>query len=296
MYTKKTLTKSIIVFSLTILLAIFVLIVGGNNVFGWFTISDSNNVGNNVDVFEDKTLVDYYVYIYDAKVDGTIEYLYSSSNNNSIDLHDNNDATLIQQYDTVFTERNKYTPFIIRIQFSNLENDNSMSLSGTVYVSITRNMSIVSSHEHRYSSDILRFSPFKDATAYSKLLEEDGANKFYEYVNEGKTFNNVEEKGYYLNTQTEQKIAAASIVSDCFPTGEVVNNNKVKKERISFNISYTENDWHDGKLNIFIYVCYDPLLMSELGYTGLSNTTEIGARNIQLPNDLLNLYVYHSEN
>ena len=116
MYTKKTLTKSIIVFSLTILLAIFVLIVGGNNVFGWFTISDSNNVGNNVDVFEDKTLVDYYVYIYDAKADGTIEYLYSSSNNNSIDLHDNNDATLIQQYDTVFTERNKYTPFIIRIK------------------------------------------------------------------------------------------------------------------------------------------------------------------------------------
>lgn len=325
---KTALIKSIVAFSLTLVVAILVIIAGGASVFGWFTLSNNSGTSQmGSEVKEDKMDINYYAYIYNGKTQHTDVYSFLNSSNTPINLTrtetiDGEQLTtlLIPQYDTVFIQRNKYSSFILRLEIGNPEEDGeiveNLADSGKIFISFTRDLSLPTTQtvngqqkKIHYTSDVLRFSPFFDHDADLLLNDPDA---LYTYLNEGKVFDYevqapaVKYNGYYANVQTEALIERASIDSFTFFNTEVVDEEEVttKVDRFLITINYDENDWveiiEDGevvdkKLNIYFFINYDPELIKDLGFVGLTGHS-IGETDVALDNDLEEILIYHSNN
>ena len=273
-----------------ILLGIFVigvLLLYFNSAFGWFASNkevDANGMA--VTAYSDDVEADYYAYIYTQKT------ATATAVNSIADVQ-------VPQYDLIFTQRNRYTPAVIRAVFTG---EHDLAESGTISFTINRNTAnplsvsgasvlnpTSADHLSNTFTSLMRLTAVKGATVY-----------------------NADPKTLYLNLDTMQygatpddtlyevvkSMTGNTAASKTFVTmtGSGENVTYTKSNSIELSIDYTAADWNGDELNIYIYITYDETLMEEYrsyDATISGDITSVG-QVITLSNDLLTINATHS--
>ena len=213
----------------------------------WFSLNrktDSDSMGMALAL--DDTSAIYKAYMYDLENQkGT------DKDPNGVEL---NIANLdLNQYDTIFRTQNKYTPAIAKIQ---IIGNSSMPESGTVQLTIERNLELASNKEalDLFSSSVIRFTALIDSTKQD--LEMTTPEALYSHINTAARFSEVE--GYTGNARADSKTFVTV-------SGEGESHTHAKHDTITISVAYTANDWYKSEnnkaLNVYLYITYDVALI-----------------------------------
>ena len=213
----------------------------------WFTINrrtDADDMGMALAV--DDTMAVYRAYMFDLReMHGTNTIGEGKELNiSNIDLN---------QYDTIFSVQNKYTPAFAQIQ---IIKNSTMPEEGTVYVTITRdNLEEPDGSLQMFSSSVLRFTAFIDATKGDVGITD--ADALYKYINKEERFDAVE---LYRGNELAYSKTFVTVVGE----GEGHTHDKV--DALTVAVPYKKDYWHpnaDGysTLNVYLYLTYDVQLI-----------------------------------
>ena len=161
----------------------------------------------------------------------------------------------MNQYDTIFSVQNKYTPAFARIKVTR---NTSMPENGTVLITVDRDTSIGAFNSDGkladYISSMLRFTAIIDSTKNDLNITD--ANELYNHINTETRFNEIRKyKGDNDNSKTFVSFH-----------GEGELHDHEKADTITVGVPYTEDDWYidgDGNhaLNVYLYMSYDVQLI-----------------------------------
>ena len=264
----------------------------------WVTFNrktDSDNMDMSLAV--DDTQAIYAAYMFDlTKEMGTnLDEKGNPLNVTNIDLN---------QYDTVFTARNKYTPAFAKIT---LIRNSSMPEKGTVKLTIDRAAYAVAPGKiesiayipedkpdeegkiHPTSSTILRFTAFiihdkeKGDTSVLDDLEQNTPEALYHYINSEKRFAEVE--NYSGNDNPD---------SQTFVSVTEKEDTYTKANSLTVAVNYTASDWYknedgDDAMNVYLYITYDVDLIEAFMASQDSGEISLGDNSVFFKNDLVKI-------
>lgn len=158
----------------------------------------------------------------------------------------------MNQYDTIFKVQNKYTPAFAQI---NITRVSSMPESGTVYLTIDRDINISGMTDDGdlapNVSSVMRFTALIDSS--QEDLTKTNANDLYFHINTESFFEEV--KNYEGDKPHSKTFATHG--SDKSQEGHA----HTKADSITIAVEYKESDWYtkDGHqtLNVYLYITYD---------------------------------------
>ena len=158
----------------------------------------------------------------------------------------------MNQYDTIFKVQNKYTPAFAQI---NITRVSSMPESGTVYLTIDRDINISGmTNDGELTpnvSSVMRFTALIDSS--QEDLTKTNANDLYFHINTESFFEEVKD---YEGDKPHSKTFATH-GSDKSQEGHA----HTKADSITIAVEYKESDWYtkDGHqtLNVYLYITYD---------------------------------------
>ena len=264
---KKAINRAIFAFVFALLVFTSVLLAIGSKAYGWF--SDNRNVGANgagINVLGNDVSAHYEVYVYDININ-------RPSNTKIVD-DEEVELTVkdieFQQYDVTFRSRNRYTPIIIRIKLSG---DNLLvepGETGSIFITIRRQgeSDLSTDTLPLTSSSVMRFTGITNGsvdTSTAETLYGDVDALLYDST-----------RATITNTTN----------SKTFATIEEVNSEEIFniESDITLTVSYDNSSFVNGKLDVFLYVTYDELLIGKLPGT-------VGDEAITLVNDFAMLSV-----
>ena len=264
---KKAINRAIFAFVFALLVFTSVLLAIGSKAYGWF--SNNRNVGGSgagVNDLRNDVSARYEVYVYDININ-------RPSNTKIVD-DEEVELTVkdieFQQYDVTFRSRNRYTPIIIRIKLSG---DNLLvepGETGSIFITIRRQgeSDLSTDTLPLTSSSVMRFTGITNGsvdTSTAETLYGDVDALLYDST-----------RATITNTTN----------SKTFATIEEVNSEEIFniESDITLTVSYDNSSFVNGKLDVFLYVTYDELLIGKLPGT-------VGDEAITLVNDFAMLSV-----
>lgn len=242
--------------------------------YAWFT--NNQNVKNKniqMGIHSEDAQATFYVYKYDvtSEVETVDVQTCITSQDDVVPI-----ALDFNQYDTVFVDRNKYTPIVIRVDVEGTDLHLSNNETGTVSFTVIRAHSAREDGEY-YTSDILRFT-----TVYPQNIAS-GANYDVELY---KGFL----EDYYDDTKNATAVSNASLSSRSFIFSN--DSTSANYNEIVITSSYTNSDLtaldnnNDEdtayRLSVYLFLSYDEVLITE--YTGSS--IGFGSQELDFLNDL----------
>ena len=166
-------------FATTALLGIVVVLVVVmylNNSLGWFSNNKQvDGTGMSVTVEAMDAEAEYFVYIYDAK---EARVHYTGDPELTYEKEPRIDNLDMQFHDTIFAQRNRYTPAVIRIRLTHIKED--YLDGGTINVEIGRDTSIAKYGTtvggqkilNDYFTSIMRYTIAQDKTWFDETDED----------------------------------------------------------------------------------------------------------------------------
>ncbi|MBP5466373.1 MAG: hypothetical protein J6Y43_02275 [Clostridia bacterium] len=274
----KLITRAASALFLSVLL-IFAVITYFNSSFGWFSRNkDVKGSGMGVNITQNNLDVEFEYLMYNVRSE-----TYMSVNNLS-DMEFN-------QYDLVFRSRNHLTPVVVRLAVNN----GNLSAIGTLIVSIYRDTTKPTTETvgnktqmSAFSSSVMRFTPFIGPTYYNADAETQ--------------FKNIHTDNFTAtNALTgDDETSGSQVFTHVDYTGSTVNSVR-KDDSLSFTFDYTQNDFVNGKLYVYVYITYDEGYNSGdyNGLTGIYSSTAgltaIGAESVTFINDLVSIKVARAQ-
>lgn len=284
--------------------------------FGWFASNETVSAnGMNISVDHDDTVATYYIYQYDT----VTEKGSTSTTGQGGSTTPNTIANLnMSSYDTIFHERNKYNPVVIRIEISGTK----VSETGTITVYLDRLVSLPNNgatppslaldgendSKFGYFSSCIHFKAL--TTAESKLLNDHlGEDNADDLIWTHTT------QGLADNPETEANEAAPAIVDITSNTGTTSftsitsgtvegdqgSRTYAKQAQLAFVITYGADNWvgtgDNRKLNVYLYLNYDEDLVScAFSDSGMSldNSDSLAQISLDLLDDLVRISAKHS--
>ena len=278
------------------LFVVLVIFVYLNSTYGWFANNrEVGGTGMTVTVEAMQAEAEYFAYIYDVKA-GTVKYTGDTTITDPTQ-EPRVDNLIMQFHDTIFQQRNRYTPAIVRIRLTNLKAE--WLNGGIVNVTIGRNTDTtnypVSANPSsgtgklltEFFSSIMRFTLAQDQSWYD--LDDANADEPDEmYFN---LDNDLYEGVKALTSDTDSSKVFTSITLD----NENLIDSISKVDSITLKCPYTaaDIDEDDGYIDIYLYITYD----EELTYAyehrmrGLNTETTVLGNLKKMVNDLTSLVV-----
>ena len=216
--------------------------------FAWLTLNRKAGVGEmGMALAVDDTNAIYQAYMYDLKTGaGTNKNAEGETLNvTNIDLN---------QYDTIFKGRNKYTPVFAKII---LIRSKSMPKAGTVHITVEREDSGISLHSLTpFSSSIVRFTTF--ILSDKNDINITNPDSLYNHINTIERFKAVE---LYSGNDMPHSQTFVSV------QGEGKEHSHVKSDSLTVSVDYKEADWYinsenNEALNVYLYITYDTQLVN----------------------------------
>ena len=279
-----------------LLLAVFVLLVCMiyfNRSLGWFTQNkDVNGSGMNVRIEGVQAEAEYTVYIFDSKENG-VRY--------TNDGRDDKDPKInefdMQVHDVVFRSRNRYTPALVHVRLSNIQED--MRNGGTATITLTRNGDDAYTVDNngkikiaQNSTSILRFTLINNSGTSWLGTNADP------HAAAGETYSNADSALYekIVKTKNYDDVSPLDIDSKVFTTVTKDGNNKItnveKTSAISLSVNYSAAQASEGILDLFLYITYDEGLVGNFEQAAGIDTSSTSVGKItELGNDLTDLVV-----
>ena len=268
---------------------IVVLSLFGTTAFAWFSMNTdvkTSSMNTHIEIFDAQA--QYTVYLFDSKA-GSVNY--TGKNN------DESDPTVthldVPFYDTIFKQRNRYTPVIIRVALTNVRLE-----QGIVNLRIDRDVSLSEPQSGGYFTDLMRFTVVKGTSLYSA-----DADELYDNVDEV-LFTPVQNgsytpdlisnnnSSYYKGPSKIFGVRTYNEGSPVYPQGYVpftVEN----YDYVNLSIPYGAADFVNGVFNFYLYITYDRTLLNS--YTGFGNVSTIG-QWVDMENDISKMEITFSSN
>jgi hypothetical protein len=253
--------------------------------FGWFSrnLETDGNGAETVLQAED-AVADYYAYIYDVK-DIAVHY---TGEGRTDDEGESIDPTIenldMQFHDTIFLQRNRYTPALIRIRLQDIRLDRRSG--GTITLTLRRDTSIpeyTTENERMYLNEyltsIMRFTLVQNDTWYNADAETIYTNA---------------DDALYTKIVTNENYAPAGS-SEVFTTttkdGHVLTSVS-KEDAITLSVDYSAADAEDGELDLYLYVTYDGTLTENFRNTAeISTIISTVGQIVTMGNDLASMTI-----
>ena len=263
-----------------------VMILFFNSTLGWFAMNrqvDGNGMG--VAMKAVAAEASYTVYVYDGKT----ELVHFTGENRTDDTGKNIDPRVddlkMAVHDVIFKARNRYTPAIIRIHLSRINEE--YRSGGNVSVTLTRDdqdaYELVNGVQAlpELSTSVLRFTLAKDSSWYNadaKIL-----------------YNNID---IALYTQVVINKNYTGVSSDKFTTvtGEGASVSISKSDSITLTIPYSASDISgDGEMDVYLYITYDEELVGRFEHNaGIDTSGTTVGKVSTMQNDIEELVVSFS--
>ncbi len=264
------------------------------SVYAWLSANKAlENRDMSMNVEYDDAVAFYKVYKYDLKTSQgkTVDDDGNELNISNVDFN---------QYDMIFTARNRYTPVFARIQIIKISN---MPDAGVVTLTLSRtpgnNDSSLSALDST-SSSVVRFTAKLDHT-YDLEHEDDTDSEFYTYVDTQL----YETTLGYTGSEAHDEGGDYTNASKCFTTittsaADAETNSTdpaySKAEEITLSVNYAATDWDtndDGYqvLNIYLYMTYDTGLIGEYIANNDMQAMSIGAEVVDFTNDFTSMRI-----
>ena len=214
----------------------------------WFSMNRKTDVDEmGMGLAVDDTSAVYKAYMFDLHA---MEGTNLSSDGTELDITNID----LNQYDTIFSVQNKYTPAFAQIRIAGsaamLELEN-----GTIYITITREeLEAQAGGLAMVSSSVVRFTAFIDSTKQD--LAQQTADELYRYINDEKRFEAV--SGCETN-ESDSKTFVTVI-------GEGAGHTHDKVDTIILAVPFSSDDWYPDEeghqtLNVYLYMTYDVKLI-----------------------------------
>ena len=274
---------------LLIFLAVFISVtiyIAYNMSFGWFVNAKKlNGDGMAAAINTPEATAEYFAYVYDVKEE-TVHYTGEGrTDENGVNI----DPTIydldMQFHDTIFERRNRYTPAIVRIRLSNV--DEAYLNGGTVHLTIARDTSIAA-YDHsaangyalnEYFTSIMRFSLANNGSWYN--------------ANAVTLYNNLDSALYTkIVTNKDYTPAASSAVFTTVEKSGSTISSITKANSITISADYTAADISNGYIDIYLYITYDTGLVNEFEHSnGIDTTSTAVGKITTMKNDLATMTV-----
>ena len=268
--------KTIVALAISLVACLSVL---GATAYAWFSMNKGVNtsaMNTRIESFEAQA--EYTVYLFDSKA-GEVNYTGKNG--------DETDPTImaldVPFYDTIFKQRNRYTPVVIRIALSGVKLP-----EGTVIIKLDRNTALSRPDGSGYFTDLMRFTIVKGTSFY-----DEDADELYENV-DGTLFPLLENDSY-----TEDSIDNRTLFkgpSKVFDTRDYENasqGNTEDYDYITLSLPYGAADFVDGVFNVYVYITYDEDLVDS--FSGFGNVTTIG-HWVDMINDISRMEIAFTPN
>lgn len=261
-----------VLYTLFLLVLIFSLTITSS--IAWLTSNrktDSNELGMGLEV--DDTSAVYKAYMYNHETESGTDKLPGSETGEELNISN----LSLNQYDTIFSVKNKYTPAFAQIHITSKE---SMPRSGTVHLTISRTSAETTSDAlSLVASNIIRFTAFIDSSGNDAQITD--ANELYNYINTDDRF--AEADIYTGNVRDSKTFVTLS--------GNVGNRTYTTAETVTLSVDYSATDWHIdsyGKdaLNVYLYITYDKELVTCYREENEDYSLSLKDMNIVFANDL----------
>lgn len=259
------------------------ILVAATTSVAWFSHNrktDANEM--QIKTLQDDTEAQYSVYKWDFE-EGDIE----NGHGTNVDS-ESNPLTLgtgfkLNTHDVVFTSENEYNPAFVRIELTGSKYEGK---SGSLTVTLTRSTAKDDANNvlTETLSSVAQFACTTGAVAYVEDADPVYKNAFAMFCNEddGK----LKESGDF----TRARFTTYDTNTD--GEGNHTYSNFQKTNQLQFTVNYNAGDWTDGKLYIYLCICYDEILaeMVARGNTDFSAFLDIGTSK-EMENDLSEIYV-----
>ena len=247
--------------------------------FAWLARNRTLNSSDmNMSLAVDDTSALYRAYMYDMEKEcGTDE----DANGNELTVTNLD----LNQYDTLFRAKNKYTPAFAKITIIGNE---SMPKDGTVHLTIERTADeLLEGDINRYTSRIARFTAF--IIPSKEDLEISDPNLLYNYINDPR-YNLI--SGY--TTDQKDSKTFVKIIGD----GEVHEHERATS--ITISVDYESTYWYtnengDDALNIYLYISYDVRLIDCYMKEELNNEISFMDAGIAFYNDFKKISISYDK-
>ena len=222
LFKRKTSLKIFVATTVTL----FSLISSFVGTFAWFSANTSvSATGMTITAYTTDVTIQCTVYKYNARYESPV-----SSTNYTQDFS-------LNQYDIVFTERNRFNPLYLKIQLSGLEVPESAQ---SFTLAIERNTELdVMDENNRLASY------FTSVTKYAVASNSEYTGGIYDAYSVQNTWN-------HLNTVFANKATTT------FTSG--TSGNYTKADVLNLTINYSANDFIGENLVVYLYVNYDATL------------------------------------
>ena len=241
------------------LVTLFSLLAGATGVFAWFTSKlTAVNRGTDFSVYTDDISLNYSIYRYDINIDRPVKIDGRTSN-----------GFVLNQYDMVFKERNKYNPVYIEIEISS----SHLADSGSLIFCLDRNTDVPAMDSNHNLSAFIS-SVTKYAVSANGVIQ----NCIYDPQSVENTWDNLNSIFYDADT-------AGQLTTQNFISGSA--GAYVKSSGLEFNVTYSSSDFINDSLYIYLYANYDEVFTETYSHEHGFNEQSIGSSSFYtLSNDL----------
>lgn len=256
---RNKLVHSIVAVSACFSLLLIVAIVFFNRSHGWFSSNYIvNSTGMNIKVEVADADAEYFAYIYDVKLE---EVQYTGKDGLTGIAEPRIDNLDMQFHDTIFVQRNRFTPAFIRIRLTNI-NEKWLD-GGNVTITIARDVSIPSYgtnedliYLNSYFSSIMRYTLVQDKDWFDETIVDSNnqANELYFNI-EDDIYSSVKDR----TGNTDSSKTFTTVVTD--GGGNITS--ITKTPTINLKVPYTSSDIQDGHLDVYLYITYDSTLVNQ---------------------------------
>ena len=251
------------------LVGIFSLATGFTGAFAWFVLKVSQGVdGTEFSVYASDISLSYNIYKYDinlnepCKIDGETSHGFT-----------------LNQYDVVFKERNKYNPVYLEIEISG----NLIERAGSFSFILDRDTTAPAMDSNNYLSEY-----FSSITKYAVGTNGAMQGGIHDSSSVSDTWDN-------LNAVFYDRDTSGQLTTQLFTSG--TSGNYVKTNDLRFTLSYTQSDFVNNSLYVYLYINYDENLSEIYSYEhGLTGQSIGGSSNYTLSNDLTCIRIEENEN
>ena len=276
------------------LLSLLVILLFCNMAFGWF--SENKQVdgrGPHIDAEAFDARADYVVYVYDSK-DSDVHYTGQTVDKNgaAITFTPPTINTLDMQFhDTIFVQRNRYTPAVVRIHLSDIREDHRSG--GTVSVTLERDTAIPqyaseggAPQLNEYFTSVMRFTLAQDKTW---LDDQNFTNGILN------TYYNLDEALYTQVVVNKEFSPASSSAVFTTVTEGAGGLSIAKADSVTVSIPYQASAVVNGEMDLYLYVTYDTDLVHQFEQEAGIDTSDTSVGKITtMVSDLTRLTVSFS--
>ena len=240
-------------------MTVFSLFAATVGAFAWFTskLSAANN-GTEFSVYTDDISLDYSIYKYDINIDRPVKIEGQTSK-----------GFVLNQYDMVFKERNKYNPVYIEIEISGLH----LADSGSLIFCLDRNTDAPAMDSNHNLSAFI-----SSVTKYAVRANGAIQNGIYDPQSVENTWDNLNSIFYDVDT-------SGQLTTQNFISGSA--GAYVKSSGLEFNVTYSSSDFLNGSLYVYLYANYDEVFAEAYSHEHGFNEQSIASSSYYtLGNDL----------